>query len=123
MSPEPRRNFSNQQRFGGGGGGGGGGGLGDDDIGYLRPSPPSERPAGTTDTAMSSMSSHTRMMLDKLKQSTAQLQDLTEGGEEVSVPPRRGNRQQQQQQKKSRFMLRPKTMRTTTALWPTTSSG
>merc|ERR1719273_1835340 len=45
------------------------------------------------------------MMLDKLKQSTAQLQDLTEGGEEDFVPPRRGNRPQQQQ-KKSRFMRR-----------------
>ena len=97
MSPEPRRNFSNQQRFGGGGGGGGGG-LEDDDMSYLRPSPPPERQPGTTDTAMSS---HTRMMLDKLKQSTAQLQDLTEGGEENYVPPRRGNRPQQQMTKKS----------------------
>ena len=47
------------------------------------------------------MSSHTRMMLDKLKQSTAQLQDLTEGGEETFAPAKRGGRQQQ---KKSRFM-------------------
>ena len=90
FSPEPRRNFSNQQRFGGG----------DDDMSYLRPSPPPQ--TGSADTAMSS---HTRMMLDKLKQSTAQLQDLTEGGEEAFVPPQRGNRQHQQQ-KKSRFMRR-----------------
>ena len=89
MSPEPRRNFSNQQRFGGGM---------EDDMSYLRPSPPPERPSGSGDTAMSS---HTRMMLDKLKQSTAQLQDLTEGGEETFVPAKRGGRQQQ---KKSRFM-------------------
>ena len=90
MSPEPRRNFSNQQRYGGGGGM-------DDDMSYLRPSPPPERSSNPSDTAMSS---HTRMMLDKLKQSTAQLQDLTEGGEETFVPTKRGNRQQ----KKSRFM-------------------
>ena len=49
------------------------------------------------------MSSHTRMMLDKLKQSTSELQGLTDGAEEPVFSPRKPGAERR---KKSRF-LRP----------------
>ena len=94
-----RPNFSNQSRYDGGVGAAAN--NFDDDMGRLRPSPPSDqRP--TADTVMSS---HTRMMLDKLKQSTAELQEVTDGSEEVEFKPRRSTGAAAgRQQKKSRFL-------------------
>ena len=88
-----RQNFSNQSRYTGRN-------FEDDSMDSLRPSPPGERP-----TAATAMSSHTRAMLDKLKQSTVELQDLTEG-DEAALPPRRAGAGPAagRQQKKSRFL-------------------
>jgi len=69
----------------------------DDDFDRLRPSPPKER---ERDTSSSSLSSHTRMMLDKLKQSTQELQGLTDESEEPFVPAKKADIRR----KKSRFL-------------------
>jgi len=64
----------------------------------LRPSPPKQRESNT-DTALSSK---TRMMLDKLKQSTQELQGLTDESEDVCnfVPAKKA----EIRRKKSRFL-------------------
>ena len=97
-----RPNVGNQSRYGGAGSGS----KFDDDMGHLRPSPPASSERGAGDTAMSS---HTRMMLDKLKQSTAELQEVTDGNDDVDFKPtsRRtsgGLGAAGRQQKKSRFL-------------------
>jgi len=67
----------------------------DDNLESLRPSPPQER-----DTSNTQMSSHTRMMLDKLKQSTQELQGLTDEPEDTFVPAKKADIRR----KKSRFL-------------------
>ena len=89
----PRQNFGNQSRYGN---------KYEDDIDHLRPSPPAG--AGDRPTADTAMSSNTRMMLDKLKQSTAELQAVTDGDDEPVVQPRRSGGAPGRQQKKSRFL-------------------
>ena len=88
-----RPNFGNQSRLGGSGR------NYDDDMDHLRPSPPAPDQRPPADA----MSSHTRQMLDKLKQSTAELNDLTDGTEEPVFNPKRSIGAGRQQ-KKSRFL-------------------
>ena len=89
-----RPNFGNQSRLGGSGR------NYDDDMDHLRPSPPAPEQRSAPSDAMSS---HTRQMLDKLKQSTAELNDLTDGSEEPIFNPKRSSGAGRQQ-KKSRFL-------------------
>merc|ERR1719228_1985903 len=69
----------------------------EDDLQSLRPSPPKERERDATNSALSS---HTRMMLDKLKQSTQELQGLTDESEDTFVPAKKADIRR----KKSRFL-------------------
>ena len=89
-----RQNFSNQSRHSNAGN------NFNEDMDHLRPSPPAaERPSADT-----AMSSHTRMMLDKLKQSTQELQEITDGDDDIKMPPVRRGAASGRQQKKSRFL-------------------
>jgi len=70
----------------------------DDGLDMMRPSPPKQRETGGDNSALSS---HTRMMLDKLKQSTQELQGLTDETEDITFS---AAKKADIRRKKSRFL-------------------
>merc|ERR1719495_316006 len=70
----------------------------DDGLDMMRPSPPKQRESGGDNSALSS---HTRMMLDKLKQSTQELQGLTDETEDITFT---AAKKADIRRKKSRFL-------------------